>query len=127
MSDIDGSIVGETDKAFLIKFEKIEEWIPKSAMKNRSIAQKNISQKFTTDNSGCHKTDTSKTPSIKTTTFLAFLVSLTISEICVKEVIQGHVDDHVYYSTIVTSQVIEINATIQDHERTSTPTDLSSR
>ena len=50
ISDIEGSIVGETDKAFLIKFDKIEEWIPKSAIKNRSITQKNISQKFKIDN-----------------------------------------------------------------------------
>jgi len=50
MSDIDGSIVGETDKAFLIKFDKIEEWIPKSAIKKHSITQKNISQKFLIDN-----------------------------------------------------------------------------
>jgi len=50
MSDIDGSIVGETDKAFLINFDKIEEWIPKSAIKNHSITQKNISQKFIIDN-----------------------------------------------------------------------------
>ncbi len=50
MTDIEGSIVGETDKAFLIKFDKIEEWIPKSAIKSRSITQKNISQKFKIDN-----------------------------------------------------------------------------
>jgi len=50
MSDIDGSIMGETDKAFLIKFDKIEEWIPKSAIKNHSITQDNISQKFIIDN-----------------------------------------------------------------------------
>jgi len=50
ISDIDGSIVGETDKAFLIKFDKIEEWIPKSAINNHSITQKNISQKFKINN-----------------------------------------------------------------------------
>jgi len=50
MSDIGGSIMGETNKAFLIKFDKIEEWIPKSAIKNHSITQKNISQKFIIDN-----------------------------------------------------------------------------
>ncbi|NVM19204.1 MAG: hypothetical protein HWN80_15940 [Candidatus Lokiarchaeota archaeon] len=50
MTDIEGTIVGETDKAFLIKFDKIEEWIPKSAINNRSIPQKNNSQKFKIDN-----------------------------------------------------------------------------
>jgi hypothetical protein len=50
MSDIDGLIVGETDKAFLIKFDEIEDWVPKSAIKNHSIAQKNISQKLLIDN-----------------------------------------------------------------------------
>ena len=50
MSNVDGSIVGETDKAFLIKFDEIEEWIPKSAIKNQSMEQKNISQKFIIDN-----------------------------------------------------------------------------
>ena len=50
MSDIDGLIVGETDKALLIKFDEIEEWVPKSAIKNPSIAQKNTSQKFLIDN-----------------------------------------------------------------------------
>jgi hypothetical protein len=50
MSDIDGSIVGETDKAFLIKFDKIEDWVPKSAIKNHSNVQKNVSQKFLIDN-----------------------------------------------------------------------------
>ncbi len=50
MSDIDGLILGETDKAFLIKFDEIEDWVPKSAIKNHSVAQKNISQKFLIDN-----------------------------------------------------------------------------
>ena len=50
MSDIDGTIVGETDKAVLIKFDKKEEWVPKSAIKNHSITQKNIPQLFTIDN-----------------------------------------------------------------------------
>ena len=50
MSGIDGTIVGETDKAFLIMFDEIEEWIPKSAIKNSSITQNNISQKFIIDN-----------------------------------------------------------------------------
>ncbi len=50
MSDIDGSIVGETDKAFLIKFDDNEEWIPKSAIKNHSVLQNNVSQKFLIDN-----------------------------------------------------------------------------
>ena len=50
MSDIDGLIVGETDKAFLIRFDEIEEWVPKSAIKNPSISQKNTSQKFLIDN-----------------------------------------------------------------------------
>jgi hypothetical protein len=50
ISDIDGSIVGETDKAFLIKFNDNEEWIPKSAIKNHSTVQNNTSQKFTIDN-----------------------------------------------------------------------------
>ncbi|MBY8988952.1 MAG: hypothetical protein KGD61_10900 [Candidatus Lokiarchaeota archaeon] len=50
MSDIDGLIVGETDKAFLIKFDEIEDWVPKSAINNHSIAQKNTSQKLLIDN-----------------------------------------------------------------------------
>ena len=50
MSDVDGLIVGETYKAFLIKFDEIEDWVPKSAIKNHSVAQKNISQKFLIDN-----------------------------------------------------------------------------
>lgn len=50
MSDIDGSIVGETEKAFLIKFNKVEAWIPKSAIKNNFIPQDNISQSFIIDN-----------------------------------------------------------------------------
>lgn len=50
MSDIDGLIVGETDKAFLIKFNKVEEWIPKSAIKNSFIPQDNVSQSFMIDN-----------------------------------------------------------------------------
>lgn len=50
VSDIDGTIVGETDKAVLIKFDKKEEWVPKSAIKNHSITQKNIPQLFKIDN-----------------------------------------------------------------------------
>ncbi|MFX0074436.1 MAG: hypothetical protein ACFE96_03270 [Candidatus Hermodarchaeota archaeon] len=50
ISDINGSIVGETEKAFLIKFDNNEEWIPKSAIRNHSIIQNNTSQKFIIDN-----------------------------------------------------------------------------
>lgn len=50
MSDILGSIVGETDKAFLIKFDEIEDWVPKSAIKSYSLDQKNTPQKFLIDN-----------------------------------------------------------------------------
>jgi hypothetical protein len=50
MSDITGSIVGETDKALLINFDKIEDWVPKSAIKNHTISKNNIHQKFLIDN-----------------------------------------------------------------------------
>ena len=50
ITDIDGSIIGETDKAFLIKFDETEEWVPKSAIKNQPTDQKNTPQKFLIDN-----------------------------------------------------------------------------
>ncbi|NHJ21793.1 MAG: hypothetical protein EAX91_12675 [Candidatus Lokiarchaeota archaeon] len=49
-SNINGSIVGETGKAFLIKFENNEEWIPKSTIKNHTIIQNANSQNFLIDN-----------------------------------------------------------------------------
>ncbi|MBY9016177.1 MAG: hypothetical protein KGD68_10835 [Candidatus Lokiarchaeota archaeon] len=45
-SNLYGSIVGETEKAVLIDFTNKEEWIPKSAINNQYLPQKNVKQKF---------------------------------------------------------------------------------
>ncbi|MBY9020832.1 MAG: hypothetical protein KGD67_07230 [Candidatus Lokiarchaeota archaeon] len=49
-SNLYGSIIGETEKAVLIDFIKKEEWIPKSAIDNKYLQQKNIKQKFSINN-----------------------------------------------------------------------------
>jgi len=50
ISNIDGSIVGETQKALLINFNSGQElWIPKSTIHGQYNPQKNFSQNFTID------------------------------------------------------------------------------
>ncbi len=49
-SDLFGSLVGETEKAVLIDFTHKEEWIPKSAINNQYLPQKNIKQNFLINN-----------------------------------------------------------------------------
>ena len=49
-SNLYGFIVGETKKAVLIDFKNKEEWIPKSAINNQYLPQKNVKQKFLINN-----------------------------------------------------------------------------
>ena len=50
ISNLYGSIVGETEKAVLIDFTNKEDWIPKSAINNQYLPKKNVKQKFLIDN-----------------------------------------------------------------------------
>ena len=49
-SNLYGCLVGETKKAVLIDFKNKEEWIPKSAINNQYLPQKNVKQKFLINN-----------------------------------------------------------------------------
>jgi hypothetical protein len=49
-SNLYGTFVGETEKAVLIDFTNNEEWIPKSAINNQYLPQKNVKQKFLINN-----------------------------------------------------------------------------
>ena len=50
-SNIDGSIIGETEKALLINFKTGQElWIPKSTIHGQYNSNRNISQNFSIDN-----------------------------------------------------------------------------
>ncbi len=46
LSNVDGIILGETEKAILIEFDNKEVWVPKSTINNHYISRKNLSQKF---------------------------------------------------------------------------------
>ncbi len=50
ISNLYGSIVGETEKAVLIDFTNKEEWIPKSAITNQYLQKKNVKQNFLINN-----------------------------------------------------------------------------
>ncbi len=50
ISNLYGYIVGETKKAVLIDFKNKEEWIPKSAINNQFLPEKNVKQKFLINN-----------------------------------------------------------------------------
>jgi len=50
LSNVDGTILGETEKAILIEFDIKEVWVPKSTINNHYLPQKNLSQKFLINN-----------------------------------------------------------------------------
>ncbi len=50
LSNVDGIILGETEKAILIEFDNKEVWVPKSTISNHYLSQKNLSQKFLINN-----------------------------------------------------------------------------
>jgi len=50
LSNVDGIILGETEKAILIEFDNKEVWVPKSTINNHYLPRKNLSQKFLINN-----------------------------------------------------------------------------
>lgn len=50
LSNVDGIILEETEKAILIEFNNKEVWVPKSAINNHYLPRKNLSQKFLINN-----------------------------------------------------------------------------
>jgi len=50
LSNVDGIILGETEKAILIKFDNKEVWVPKSTINNHYLPRKNLSQNFLINN-----------------------------------------------------------------------------
>lgn len=50
LSNVDGIILGETEKAILIELNNKEVWVPKSTINNHYLPRKNLSQKFLINN-----------------------------------------------------------------------------
>jgi len=50
LSNVDGIILGETEKAILIELDNKEVWVPKSTINNHYLPRKNLSQKFLINN-----------------------------------------------------------------------------